>query len=183
MILGLTGTFGAGKGAIVDYLTSQKDFAHYSASGYLKEVIKQRGLMVNRDSMIAVANELRAEQGPSHIVETLCARAQKIGGNAIIESLRAVAEVERVKELGGLVVGVDAEPRLRYERSLLRGSEKDDVSFEKWSSQEAFESNSTDPTRQNIPGAVALADYVIDNNGTLEDLHQEIEAIIQKYID
>jgi dephospho-CoA kinase len=30
MIIGITGTDGAGKGAVVDYLVAQKGFTHYS---------------------------------------------------------------------------------------------------------------------------------------------------------
>ncbi len=179
MIIGLTGTFGAGKGAIVDYLVEKKNFTHYTASGYLTEVIKERGMVVNRDSMIAVANELRATHSPSYLVEVLYNRAQENEGDAIIESLRAVAEVEKIKELGGIVIGVDAEPRLRYERSVLRGSAKDNVTYEKWEAQEKEESQNDDPTKQNIPGALRRADYILLNNGTLAELHQKIDELLE----
>ncbi len=178
MIIGLTGTFGAGKGAIVDYLVKEKNFTHYTASGYLTDVIKERGMAVNRDSMIAVANELRATHSPSYLVEVLYNRAKENQGDAIIESLRAVAEVEKVQELGGVVVGVDAEPKLRYDRSVLRASAKDDVSYNKWEAQEKEESQSDDPTKQNIPGAMNCADYILYNNGTLEELHQKVDELL-----
>jgi hypothetical protein len=38
-IIGITGTLGAGKGTVVDYLIKQKNFRHYSISGYLKEKV------------------------------------------------------------------------------------------------------------------------------------------------
>lgn len=178
MIIGLAGTFGAGKGAVVEYLINQKGFTHYSASGYITEEITKRGLLVNRDSMIAVANQLRSEYGPTFIVDELYTRAHEQGGNAAIESLRAVAEVQRVKELGGVVLGVDAEPALRYERSVLRASEKDNVTFERWQEQEKEESNTEDPTKQNIYGALEQADHIILNNGTLAELHNQIDTFL-----
>lgn len=178
MIIGIAGSFGAGKGAVVDYLVTKKGYTHYSASGFITEEIVRRGMPVNRDSMIVVANDLRAQHGPAYIIESLYERAQKNGGNAVIEALRAVAEVRKIKELGGKVVGVDAKPEIRYERSIKRGSVKDNVSYEKWLEQERLESNPDDPTKQDIFGALKEADIVIENNGTFQDLDKEIEAAL-----
>ena len=177
MIIGITGSFGAGKGTVVDYLIEKKGFKHYSASGFITEEIIRRDMPVNRDSMIVVANDLRAQHGASYIIDSLYARATENGGDAIIESLRAVAEVLRIKELGGKVIGVDSDPHIRYERAFARGSEKDGVSFEKWQEQEKTESNATDPTKQNIFGALKESDFMLTNNGTLEDLYAQINAL------
>ena len=38
-IVGITGTLGAGKGTVVEYLTQQKGFKHYSARGLLNQII------------------------------------------------------------------------------------------------------------------------------------------------
>lgn len=180
MIIGLTGSFGAGKGAVVDYLINEKGFTHFSASGFIGETVKERKLALNRDSLIQVANELRAEHGPSYIVETLYKQAQLAGGNVVIESLRAVAEVEKIKELGGVVIGIDADPEIRYSRARARGSAKDDVSYEKWLLQERQETNPDDPTKQDLRGALNRADYIIMNNGALEELHNQVEEILAR---
>ncbi|MFT5849290.1 MAG: dephospho-CoA kinase [Patiriisocius sp.] len=180
MVIGIAGSFGAGKGAVVDYLISKKKFKHYSASGFITEEIERQGLPVDRDSMTIVANDLRKAHGPSYIIESLYQRALENGGNVVIESLRAVAEVRMIKELGGVVLGVDADAQIRYDRSQVRGSIKDGVSFEKWAAQEKEESNPEDPTKQNIFGALAEADYVVTNNDSFENLHTQIEDVLQK---
>ena len=59
IIIGITGTLGAGKGAVVDYLLGQKGFKHFSARALFTDEIINRGLPVNRDTMTEVANELR----------------------------------------------------------------------------------------------------------------------------
>lgn len=178
MILGITGSFGAGKGAVVEYLVAQRGFRHYSASGFITEEIELRGLPINRDSMTIVANDLRKAHGPSHVIDSLYTRAKVNGGNAVIESLRAVAEVRRIKELGGFVLGINAAPELRYERAFARGSEKDHVTFEKWREQEQAESNPDDPAKQNIFGALQESTVIVDNNGSLEELHEKIDQIL-----
>ena len=75
IILGITGTLGAGKGTIVDYLVSEKGFEHFSVRSFLLEEIREQGLPENRDSMYRLANDLRAKFGPSYVVDRLYDRA------------------------------------------------------------------------------------------------------------
>ena len=74
-IIGITGTLGAGKGTIVDYLINHYGYKHYSVRGYLIEEAKRRGLEINRDTFVAVANDLRAKHSPSYIVDELYKQA------------------------------------------------------------------------------------------------------------
>lgn len=180
MILGITGSFGAGKGAVVDYLVQTKGFKHFSVSGFITEEVVRRGMPVDRDSMTVVANDLRAMHGSSYFVDSLYARAKEVSGNVVIESLRAVAEVRGIRELGGFVLGIDAAPEVRYERVVNRGSEKDQVSFEKWLQQERAEMNIDDDTKQNIFGALNESNKVIENNGSLEELHARVDEVLTK---
>lgn len=180
MIIGVAGSFGAGKGAVVEYMIREKGFKHYSASGLIKEEIERRGLPMNRDTMIVVANELRKEYGPTHLVEKMYRSATQEGGDAVLESLRAVAEVQKIKELGGTVIGIDAESRIRYERAFKRGTEKDSVSYEKFLAQEKAESNPDDPAKQDVFSALKESDFILSNNGTLEELHTQIDEALKK---
>jgi dephospho-CoA kinase len=178
MIIGITGSFGAGKGAVVEYLVGSRGFKHFSASGFITEEVVRRSLPVNRDSMTTVANDLRALHGPTYVVDSLYERAKKVGGDVVIESLRAVAEVRRIRELGGFVLGVDASPEVRYARAFQRGSEKDNVTFEKWIEQEQAESNPNDDTKQNIFGALEQSSTVIENSGTLPELYEKVDEVL-----
>ncbi|XKT75397.1 MAG: AAA family ATPase [Patescibacteria group bacterium UBA2103] len=180
MLIGLTGSFGAGKGAVVEYL-KEKGFAHYSARAYIVEKLNEEGKEVNRDSMIAMGNTLREKYGPGHVLETLIERANNASENVVVESLRAVAEVHAVRAAGGFILGVDADPKVRYERAYLRGSETDNVSFEEWKQQEDIENNTEDPTKQNIQGALALSDVVVMNDGSFEDLYKQVDAALLSF--
>lgn len=93
IILGITGTIGAGKGTIVDYLVKNKNFKHYSVRNYIIEEIKKRNMPVNRDSMVVVANDLRTKNSPSFIIDKLYEKAEKSNNNCIIESIRTPGEV------------------------------------------------------------------------------------------
>ncbi len=178
MIIGLAGSFGAGKGAVADYLVKNRDFTHYSMSNFIIEEVRKRGMSEDRDAMTLVANDLRKNHGPTYIIDTLYKRAQEAGEDSVIESLRTKDEVKRIQELGGVVIGVDADPKVRYERTYARGSSKDNVSYEQWLEQERRESNPHDPTKQDIFGALKQADHIILNNSTFEDLYQHINTTL-----
>lgn len=180
MIIGIAGSFGAGKGEVVNYLVHNKGFKHYSARQFIFDEAKRRGLDISkgREVTIPIGNDLRAKYGPAYIIESLYKEAVRDGGNAVIESLRAVAEVKKIQEFGGYVIGVDADPQIRFERSIKRGSETDRVSYEEWLDHERQESNPDDPTKQDIFGALKISNTIVQNNGTLEELQVRIEQAL-----
>ena len=180
-IIGITGTLGAGKGTIVDYLAEHYGYKHYSVRGYLIEEAQRRGMELNRDTFVIVANDLRATHCPSYITDQLYLQAAENGENAIIESVRTPGEVESLRQHEHfLLFGVDADPKIRYERIVGRGSETDQVSFETFIANEEREMSSTDPNHQNIGRCMQMADYVFINNGDFDDLYQQVEEVLQQ---
>lgn len=178
-IIGITGTLGAGKGTIVDYLVSHYGFKHYSVRGYLIEEALKRGMELNRDTYVVVANDLRTTYGPSYIVDQLYLQAAENGDNAIIESIRTPGEVESLrKQEHFLLFGVDADPEIRYGRVINRASETDQISFETFIENEQREMSSTDPNHQNIGKCMQMADYVFLNNGDFQELYQQVEKVL-----
>ena len=179
--IGITGTLGAGKGTIVDYLVKNKDFVHYSVRAFIIEEIKRRGLPVDRDSMTLVGNDLRAQHSPSYIVEQLYQQAQASGCNCIIESVRTPGEVSALRDKPSFYLfAVDADPRVRYERVVLRGSETDHVSYETFIANEQREMSSEDPNKKNLKRCIEEADFCFDNGGSIQQLHEQVEAVLQK---
>lgn len=179
--IGITGTLGAGKGTIVEYLVSKKGFVHYSVRAFITEEIVRRNMEVNRDTMTLVGNELRAQHSPSWIVEQLYAQASASGCNCIIESVRTPGEVKALRgKPSFFLFAVDADPRVRYDRAVRRGSETDHVSFNTFIANEQREMTNDDPNKQNLAVCISEADFRFDNSGTIEDLHKQVEAVLQK---
>lgn len=180
MIIGITGTNGAGKGTIVDYLIKSKGFAHGSARALITEEVDQAGLPVNRDTLNMVGNKLRKTRGPGYIAEQLLARAQAHGGNAVLESIRSLGEAQYLQSKGALIWAIDADRKIRYERAVLRGSQTDKVTFEEFCAQEDREMQSTEPWDMNIFAIMQMADHVFLNNGTQEELFVQVEVELKK---
>jgi dephospho-CoA kinase len=181
MVIGITGSLGGGKGTVVDYLISKHGFSHYSSSGLLTEMLKERNETVDRDAMYHLANELRAKNPAGVPAETFAKYEAEDGeSDAIFESLHTVREVDFIKSVGGIVLAVTADSDIRYERILSRGSVKDNVTKEQFiAQQEREEKGSADKNKSNIFDTIKVADFVIENNGTLEELQQKVDEILK----
>ena len=177
-IIGITGTLGAGKGTIVEHLIKNKGFRHYSVRQFLIEEIETRGLPVNRDTMTNVANELRAANTSYYIVGELYKKALASGQNAVIESIRTPGEVEFLKQQGNFIlIAVDADTKIRFDRIKKRKSETDQIDFETFAANEKREMTTADPNKQNLQKCIQMADFTLLNNGTIDELIQQLEEI------
>ena len=175
MIIGITGTLGAGKGTAVEYLTKTRGFKHYSVRSFLTKIIIQRGLLVTREEMLKVGNELREQYGSGYIVYKLLLDAIKEQEHAVIESIRTVGEANRIKEHGGYLWAVDADITTRYERVYKRASATDIVSFEEFRSDERKEMENADITKPNIAAVIKMADVIFYNDEVVAEFWQNIE--------
>lgn len=176
MIIGVTGTIGAGKDTIAGIL-KERGFGSYTVRGFLLRILKEKG----RDSMRELANELREKHGPGYIVEELYKGARKEGKDAVISSIRAVGEIKALRDKEDFYLfAVDAEPRTRYERVHKRGSTTDGVSYEEFIEQERKEMGNDDPGKQNLSRCIEAADYVFDNNGSIEELKKMVMEVLDE---
>ena len=178
-IIGITGTLGAGKGTVVDYLIKNKGFNHFSVRQFLLEEIRRQKLPENRDSMVVVANELRKLNSPSYITDQLYLQAVKLAKNAVIESIRTPGEVDSLRKKGNFYLfAVDADPKTRYVRIRSRNSETDRIDYDTFIQNEQREMTSSDPFSQNLQKCREMADFVFRNDGAVNELYEKVEEVL-----
>lgn len=180
LVIGITGTLGAGKGTVVNFF-KEKGFVHYSARDYLRKRVESIGLEPNRNSFTEVANAIRKEEGGDFIAKGLLNLALKDGKNCVIESIRNVKEVEYLRNnCNFILLCIDADIKLRYKRIILRDSETDKVDFNTFVDNERREMESSDTNKQNLRIVMKMADYVLDNGRDIEFLRKQVEKIYDR---
>ncbi len=180
MLIGIVGTHGAGKGAVVTIL-KEHGFVHCSARELFIEALQKEGIEnPDRNAISAMANKLRAEHGVAYVVEEYAERHNPIAEDVIIESIYTMGEVAAIRKHGGYILSVDADPEIRYERINHRMSETDRVTKEEFVRMQEQEARSEDPTKQNSRTVMEHADLFIENNGTMEELKVRIDHLLEK---
>lgn len=180
MIIGITGTNGAGKGVVVNYLVKEKGFTHFSSSGRISEELKRRGMELSRTNMRAVGNEFREKYGSSYLVDVALKEAEEQNlKNIVIESIRSTGEAQSLKDAGGKLLVIDADRKVRYDRIFARRSGKDLIDFDTFVQQEEREWYGQEGEYDmNIMSVITMADHTIQNNVSLEDLHRQIDQFL-----
>jgi len=178
-IIGITGTIGAGKGTIVDYLVKNYGFKHYSVRSFLIQEAQKQNLPLNRDIYVQIANSLREKHSPSYIIDELYKEAYKNGKDAIIESIRTPGEIASLRTKENFTLwAIDADPKIRFERITARQSETDQISFDTFLSNEQREMTTNDSNKQNLSICIQQADVLFMNNDDFEQLYGQIEDLM-----
>lgn len=173
-LFGLGGTNGAGKDSVAEMLAERHGFLNASATDMFVVELKKRGWPIDREHKSKLSAEWRREFGMGVIVdkavEMYQANPDKYKG-VIVGSLRHPGETDRVHELGGKQLWVDADPKVRYERvsknAHLRGrAAEDDKTYEEFIAEEEREMTPVgDEATLNMSAVKERADIFIENNG------------------
>lgn len=176
-IIGISGTNGSGKDAMGHVLALKHNYLFVSVTDLLREEAKRRGLSVERENLRLISAEWRRKYGYGVLVDqayNLYKELEDKYNGLAIASLRNPHEADRVHELGGIVVWVDANAKTRYERIQRnlaeRGRTSEDAkSFDQFMIEEEMEMHTPpggDDANLNMGAVKTQADMVINNEGT-----------------
>jgi dCMP deaminase len=180
MVIGLTGTNGAGKTAVCDYLKT-RGFTYHSLSDEIREELGRRNQPANRENLIEMGNALRREAGPAVLAERVKARLSP-ERNYVVDSVRNPSEVEALRRLPDFhLLHVDAPVEVRYERARQRQDPRTPASLEQFRAEEERELHTEDPTTQQLLACYRLAEERLVNEGALDDLHRKIDAVVLRW--
>ncbi len=176
-VIGLTGRNCAGKDSVADVL-EERGFERYSLSDAIREELRRRGRVIDRPALIDLGRELRENEGPAVLAERMkrMIRTRRVA----LVSVRSPAEVESLRALDGFTlvnVAAPVDVRFARERSRLREAAVD--TLEAFVALEARE-DTNDPNAQQLAATLRLADRVIENDGTLEDLERKVTAMLDE---
>lgn len=177
-IIGVIGQNGSGKDEVLKHLRAKYGVPFVSTGDMVREIAAREGKEPTRENLQEISRRYFHQFGQGCFVKLA---AEKIRQNGwAIGGITGIRSLDDVKVLTG-ICGKDfilinvymSDPELRYKRMLQRGEGRDPHSYEQFLRQDTAEEELF-----HIQSAAQYADYSINNNGTLEDLHCEIDRLV-----
>ena len=182
MIIGLTGSLAAGKGVVSDFL-KEKGFVYLSLSNELREIAKQRKIELTRENLQNLGNQLREIEGPGVLAKIVIDKIKSQQySKAIIDGIRNPAEIEELKKLKNFfLISVDAPQQIRFERMKERNRESDPIVWEEFLRIDIKDKGGGElETGQGVEKCMSKADFVLINQGSLEEIKKRIEELYEE---
>lgn len=178
IIIGLTGQLAAGKTTVARYLAEKYQGEVYGFSKPLRDVADRMTLPQTRENMANLSSILRGQFGQDIILRAILRDIENEPCSFILlEGMRRYGDFLTFKEFPNFkLVAVIADQNLRYERLTKRNQNVDDAG----KTLEQFKIDEQGEAEQDIPKAIAQADFTINNDGDLNALYEQAENIYQQ---
>lgn len=181
-IIGLAGTNGSGKDSLGAILAEDYNYMFISVADFLRDEAKKRGLLIEREVLRTISAEWRREFGLGVLVDRaieMFKSSDKNYAGVVISPMRNGGEANRLKEVDGTLVWVDADPKVRYERITKRArSAEDKKTYDQFLAEEQAEmQRSGDEATLSLAEVKDMADIFIENN---TDDMEEFKKIVIK---
>ena len=177
-VIGVTGHPASGKDTVADYLVS-RGFTKISGGDILREEMIELGIPTDRSHIQEYVKEMRKKYGNGYPSEETINR---IKGDTVISGVRNSEEVRIFREKLGKdfkLVAVEAPLEVRYSWAKERGRIGDDVSFERFKTEEEVD-RSSDSGSHEVDLIINQSDFKIINNAGKKELFNEVDKIISK---
>jgi len=144
----------------------------------LRDLARRMYIEENRDDLQKISTFFRQNFGEDIMSKVIFNDVKDDNHEiVVIDGVRRIMDIRYLKDLPGFkLVYMEAEIEKRYERMVKRRENTDDAikTFEEFKQDHKQESESQ------IKDLKKHADFVLDNNGTTEELYAQIDAIIKE---
>jgi dephospho-CoA kinase len=144
----------------------------------VREEARIRGIEPTPKNLGKLMIELREKMGANVIAKRCVDKIKELNSKIVlVEGVRSLEEVEEFRKVGDAkIVAVHSSPKTRYERLSRRGRSDDPKSWEEFRERDLRELD------VGIGRVISLADEIIINEGTLEDLKENTLKVFRKVI-
>lgn len=176
IIIGFTGVMASGKGTASAYLTQHYGAPSYRFSTVLRDILSRLSLPIDRDHMQRLSGSLRSTFGGDVLAQVIAADVAADSSPLIaVDGVRRLEDIVGLKNIPGFVlVAITADEQLRWQRLRARGENADDST----KTLEQFQLDQQGEAEQQIITTAAQAQYTLTNNGSLDELYQQIDALL-----
>jgi len=178
LVIGLAGGIGSGKSIVSEHLQKKYNAVEHRFSKIFEDILDRLYLPHSRKYLQKLGKSLRKELGNDVIVNAL--KKDIEAGKAeivVVDGIRYENEVEMLRSFkNNVFIFITAPPELRYGRCVARAERGEaEITYKQFLKNEAAE------TEKWIAKIEKKADYVIENTGTVEELLERVDNIMEKY--
>jgi dephospho-CoA kinase len=179
LILGFAGEMVSGKGTSAKYYIEKHGAVTYRFSTILRDILRRIHIPEERVTMQRLSAYVRTEFGEDVLAKVLFEDAKNDTSElVIVDGIRRLEDVKYLRELPEFkLCYITAPMKIRYDRLVIRGENADDAT----KSFEDFQDEHEAEAEREIVKLEAFADEVIDNAGSIEELHGTLDQILTKY--
>jgi dephospho-CoA kinase len=178
MIVGTAGMPGAGK-AVVSRVAKEKDWDIVVMGDVIREETRSRGLEPTPENIGKIMLKLREEEGTAVVAKRCLPKIAEANSDMVlVDGIRSLAEMYEFEKNFPqfILIAVHSSPETRFER-LFRRKRSDDSAG--WG---GFVDRDLRELSVGQGSVIALADYMIVNEGTLEECKARIREVLDVVI-
>jgi dephospho-CoA kinase len=175
-VIFVAGMPGSGKSEAVEVFKA-RGLSVVNMGDVVREEARARGLAESPENIGEVSVALRREYGDEEIARRCSRRIKeelRRGRDVVVEGVRSLEEIKYFKktlQAEFIIVAVHSAPRTRYRRLKNRGRGDDPRDWDTFVERDYRELG------YGMGSAIALADYMVVNEGALGELREKIDAI------
>ncbi len=176
IIIGIAGEIVSGKDTVTHYLENRYGARIFFLSDPLRDVLDRLHLAQTRENLTRVSGAIRTEFGDNILSHSIASDAANDPPSfVVIDGVRRQSDIEAVKELPEFsLLYVEADIKTRYERIVRRRQNADDET----KTFEDFQKDHLLETEIGISALRSEARFIINNDGSLEDLYSQVDDIV-----
>jgi len=176
IIIGVAGEIASGKDTVGKYMAEKYQALPLRFSQLLRDILDRMGLEQNREHMAKLSLQLRKGFGEDILSKGILAQAEKSEAEiVVVDGVRRLPDMIQLEMNERFYfVYVEATPETRYERLTKRRQNADDET----KTPMQFAKDAKLETESQIRDLKERADFVISNDGTLEELQKQIDDAV-----
>jgi len=179
IIFGFVGLIASGKGTANEYLKTKHHASTYRFSTMLRDVLNRLYLEVNRENLQKISQIVRGNFGEDTLSKVIAEDVKRDSSPIIsIDGIRRPDDAKFLSQIPGFVmINIFADMEKRFERITKRGENTDDTK----KTFEQFKLDHEQEAELKILEIAQEATEKIDNSGSYEDLHRQLDGLVKKY--
>jgi len=178
IVLGITGMPGSGKDTVRE-IVAELGFPLVVMGDEVRAEARKRNLDLTPENLGNVMLQVRVEEGPEVLARRCVPKVKaSVSSIVVVDGVRSMHEVSEFrKEFPDFkIIAIHASPETRFRRLLKRNRSDDPKDWETFIERDQRELG------VGIGEAIASADYMIINEGTMEQFRKELRQLLTRGI-